>query len=285
MPETYMADDPWGTAEPAPPENRTYREILEDPFANQATRVETMADSALGHTVMLLMRRSERAAAELVLEVETFKVEHDSYHDEWLLWLEVAPEQISRFTDVLVDKLRETCRELCLRLDYYDFTLDVRETLPDVGPHWREQLRGQMTSTLRPTNQGRRVRMGPPRFKEDHLAFTNEGERAVYLALRQIQDMDLPKEATIGIYPLAGGRLPGRTWEPDFLVTYRGKSGVLEVDGPHHNGRRAMDTTRDHLFHDAGIAFVDRIPVEVVSDPDELNAVLRRFLRRLGEKS
>jgi hypothetical protein len=44
-----------------------------------------------------------------------------------------------------------------------------------------------------------------------------------------------------------------------------------------------MDITRDHLLRDAGIAFVDRVPVEALSDPIELEAVLRRFLKRLAE--
>jgi hypothetical protein len=44
-----------------------------------------------------------------------------------------------------------------------------------------------------------------------------------------------------------------------------------------------MDTTRDHLWLDAGVAFFDRIPVETVSNPKELEAFLRRFLKRLAE--
>jgi hypothetical protein len=35
--------------------------------------------------------------------------------------------------------------------------------------------------------------------------------------------------------------------------------------------------------HNAGVAFVDRIPVEVTTDTRELEAVLRRFLKRLAE--
>jgi hypothetical protein len=245
--------------------------------------METMGDSAVGHTVTLLLQRGERATAELILDVEKVAIEFDREYEEWEIWFEVAPEHFPRYTAELVDGFREACKEICQRLRYYDFSVNVRETLPDVGPQWREQLREQLASKRRPTNQGRRVRTGPPRFGEDWLAFTNEGEQTVYRALKKIQENDLPAESTIGIYPLAGGRVPGRTWEPDFLVTYKGRAGVLEVDGPHHNARRAMDTTRDHLLRDAGVAFVDRVPVEAVTDPTELNSVLRRFLRRLSE--
>jgi hypothetical protein len=117
---------------------------------------------------------------------------------------------------------------------------------------------------------------------EDGLSFTNEGELTVYLALKLLQET-LPADRTIGIFPLAGGRIPGHTWEPDVLVTYKNRAGVLEIDGPHHNARRAMDMSRDHLLRDAGVAFVDRIPVETVSDPKELGAALTRFIRRVAE--
>lgn len=79
----------------------------------------------------------------------------------------------------------------------------------------------------------------------------------MYQALKQIQE-SFPRENTIGIFPLAGGRLPGKTWEPNVLVTYKGRAGVLEIDGPHHDVRRAMDLSRDHLLLDSGIAFVVR---------------------------
>jgi hypothetical protein len=39
----------------------------------------------------------------------------------------------------------------------------------------------------------------------------------------------------------------------------------------------------DHMWLDAGTAFVDRIPVEAVSNSVELGAFLRRFLKRLAE--
>lgn len=269
-------------AEPVP---QTFQEILAgfdaDPWGDDDAQLRLMAESALGHTATLLAQRGQRSIVELVLDVEKLTVERDHNTHTWDLWLEVPPGQSSRFSSSDVDRLQDTCHEVCDRLGYSRFYLGVREILPNVGPDWRDQLRQSLTGK-RPTNQGRRIRTEPPRFVEDRLYFTNQGEQTVYRALRQIQG-ELPSDETLTIYPLAGCRVPGHTWEPDFLVTYKGRAGVLEVDGPHHNGRRAMDTTREHLLMDAGIAFVDRIPVEVVNDSAELMAVLRRFLKRLGE--
>lgn len=264
-------------------ESKTYRELLDDPFLDSNDRIRLMADSTIAHAVTLLVQRNDRESAELILNVERFHTQYDDQGSSWDIWLEVANENLAPFTDEWLERFREICQEVSTRLHYEYFYIGLREILPDVGPSWRTQLNDQIRSSRRPTNQGRRVRLQPPRFAEDHLAFTNEGEHVVYSALRKIQENDLPREETIGIYPLAGGRIPGRTWEPDFLVTYRGRAGVLEIDGPHHNSRRALDVTRDHLLRDAGIAFVDRIPVEGLQDPAELNASLRRFLRRLRD--
>ncbi|MEV6226858.1 hypothetical protein AB0L88_03055 [Saccharopolyspora shandongensis] len=279
-----MVDDA-NTTEPKTSGGESYDEILGSPWLSEDERWQMMADSSVGHIAALLLRRGERATAELLIEVDRILATFDHEYDEWDLCLEVQPEQISLFTDDLVQRLREVHGQVCERLKYPFEGLIIREVFPEVGPRWREQIREQISPKRRPTNHARRVRTGPPRFTEDWLSFTNEGERRVYQALKQIQEKDLPRDSTIGIYPLAGGRVPGRTWEPDFLVTYKGRAGVLEVDGPHHNGRRAMDTTRDHLLRDAGVGFVDRITAESLDDAAELNAALRRFLRRLGEVS
>ncbi|WP_432869236.1 hypothetical protein [Microbispora rosea] len=206
---------------------------------------------------------------------------NDEHGESWL-WLEVEPEDRPRFTNEVMDNLRPTFLDVMTRRQYRAEWVDVRETLPSVGLTWREQAREQL-SGKRVTNQGRRVRVESPRFAEDGFVFTNGGELNVYRALKQLQEKDLPVHDTIGIYPLPGARVPGRSWEPDLLVTYKGRAGVLEIDGPHHNGRRALDATRDHLLRDAGVAFVDRIPVEVLTDQAELNGALRRFLLRLSE--
>lgn len=66
-------------------------------------------------------------------------------------------------------------------------------------------------------------------------------------------------------------------------MTYKKRVGVLEIDGPQHNARRAMDMSRDNLWLDTGVAYVDRITVEALANPRELEAFLRKFLKRLAE--
>ncbi len=67
------------------------------------------------------------------------------------------------------------------------------------------------------------------------------------------------------------------TWEPDFLVIYKGRAGIIEVDGRTHVKKWLSDGSRDCLFEDAGVAYVDHIDAADIGGPE-----VDQFLRRLG---
>jgi hypothetical protein len=262
----------------------TYGDVLGNPWLDVDSETETRMHSAVGHTATLLFQRGHRDLARLLLDIPRLVMIRNNM---WAqepddLWIEVAPETMLEFGRNGVERVQEAFSEVSDRLGLRLSLAGVREVLPKVGPGWEDQLRQQLSGGKRPTNHARRVRVEPTRPVEDGLTFTNEGELMVYRALKKLQE-SLPEDDTIGIFPLAGGRIPGHTWEPDVLVTYKRRAGVVEIDGPHHNTRRAMDITRDRIWFDAGVALVDRIPVEALSSPRELEAVLRKFLKRLAD--
>ncbi|MGW7682262.1 hypothetical protein ACWGID_16085 [Kribbella sp. NPDC054772] len=275
-----VEDDPWAVAESQRP--ASYDDLIGDPWKDREKKESIIADAILGGAAILLLQRGERDVAGLVLDVEKAVLEYDPEDRSQDLWLEVAPEDRPRFSSDVVDQIKDACVEVSRRKGYGVEWISVRESLPPVGPSWREQLREQLAGK-KVSNQGRRVRVGPPRHIEDNLAFTNPGELKVYRALKHIQQKEMPTDETLSIAPLPGLRLRDHTWEPDLLIAYKGRAGIIEVDGPHHNRRRAFDGTRDHLYRDAGAAFVDRIPVEALDSHEELLAVLRRFLKRMSE--
>lgn len=262
------------------PNAQTYDELLANDSLDYGVRAKLRGEATLSLAIHLLMGRGHENIVRLLLDVERIDVDPGDQHDDDELWLEVAPEHMPGFTSDAIEKIRDACKEIEKRKSYGIWFAGAREILPDVGPDWQDNLRQLLGG--KPSNHARRTRNEPPRWAEDALSFTNDGELKVYQALKKIQGM-CPSDDTLGIFPLAGGRLPGRTWEPDVLVTYKKRAGVLEIDGPHHNARRAMDRTRDSLWLDAGVAFVDRIPVEALSDPKELDASLKKFLKRLSE--
>lgn len=80
-----------------------------------------------------------------------------------------------------------------------------------------------------------------------------------------------------------GHRTRRRNSEADFAVMIGGVWGVLEVDGPHHEGKASSDHDRDRPFHHHGAAIVQRYEaLRCYSDPD---GVVLEFLKLLHAKA
>lgn len=260
---------------------QAYDELLANHDLDYNVRAKLRGEATLSLAIHLLMGRGHEKIVRLLLDVDRIEIDpSDEEYGDDDMWLEVAPEHLTGFTKDAVEKIQDACREINRRKPYAIRFAGAREVLPDVGPDWQDNLRQLLGG--KPSNHARRIRSEPPRWADDGLSFTNDGELKVYQALKKIQAM-CPGDDTLSIFPLPAGRLPGRTWEPDVLVTYKKRAGVLEIDGPHHTARRAMDMTRDNLWLDAGVAFACRIPVEVLNDPRELDLSLKKFLKRLAE--
>jgi hypothetical protein len=72
--------------------------------------------------------------------------------------------------------------------------------------------------------------------------------------------------------------------EPDFLVCYEGKWGILEVDGPdsHPPSRAAEDHERDRLFKQHGILFVEHFDASECWE--NADGVVKKFLELLKKQ-
>ncbi len=56
---------------------------------------------------------------------------------------------------------------------------------------------------------------------------------------------------------------------------------MIEVDGPQHRNRAAADQSRDRQLQDAGVTLTERIVVEDLDQPAELDGFVERVLARL----
>lgn len=103
-------------------------------------------------------------------------------------------------------------------------------------------------------------------------------ELVLYDALRRRQDYSHPLNGfTIQPQPWVVLR-KGRHVRPDFIVTMR--SGIaIEIDGSTHNGRYAIDASRDELLHDHGLQVL-RICIEDTTDPVLVEDWVDRILAR-----
>ncbi|WP_156325338.1 hypothetical protein [Nonomuraea sp. SBT364] len=278
---------------------------------------ETLADQSvsddvhriLGGVVRILLRGDnveftdqERSAAKQLIEPLMSVRKIVLYQWNWRVnWtLQLLPEHLQAIQDEANKKILDRAFGDAVsrifagvshhdRLDVEKLDFEVFREPEDVPLDWHHLLR----QAKQAGNQGRRPRSETARSTsvaspavrppaEDGLTFTNLGELAVYRALKEIQ-AGLPLHETIGIFPLPGARVLNQTFEPDILVTYRGRVGILEIDGPKHRGRYANDRSRDRLFMNAGIPIVERLGAEEVSDQDALDAFLRIFIDRLAK--
>lgn len=146
----------------------------------------------------------------------------------------------------------------------------------NLDPNWRAELRA-IASGAEVNNQGAAhgcVNLAPIMWKE--LRFRSQSEVRVAAALDAIGVLFLPN--CLARLNVREGR---DTREADFLVCSQGKWGILEVDGPHHEGRAAQDHDRDRLFKDYGIAVVERYhSLECFSNAP---GVVRGFLELLSK--
>ncbi|MFD3544700.1 hypothetical protein ACFWUW_03615 [Streptomyces sp. NPDC058655] len=264
-------------------DSRSYEEILKDPQGVPTEEVERIrTDYLLGVTAVLLTQRGHADAANLLADVTSTErnyTDKDWDVEYYEVVLDVEPHLVERFTDEIHARILETLQEAVEREAFGVTTLRVRSLLPKVDASWRDQVRNG--GAERVINQARRVRLDPQHPIEDSLHFTNVWEHRLYQVLKA-QQAELDDTETIGIIPLAGVRVRERVFEPDFLITYRGWVGIIEVDGPYHQGQKSSDTSRDRQFLHAGVKYVDRLDVRDVKEIAQVEKFVADFLKRLG---
>ena len=232
----------------------------------------------------LLAARGDTQAASLLVDVVAVRY---AYVDRAIVdgndsitivraALLVEPPLVDRFTTDVLDRIRDALSEATWSDQMAVKSVDIVPVAAEGD--WRERV--ERTLGVGPTNQAGILPFRESRLQADRLVFGSQPELKVYEALCARQ-AELPPSETILIAPNAGVRVHGSTIMPDFLVTYRGRCGVIEVDGPGHRGKWASDRSRDQLLEDAGIAYVLRVTVEETDDPATLRLLVDRLLGRL----
>ncbi|KUL72030.1 MULTISPECIES: hypothetical protein [unclassified Streptomyces] len=269
---------------------RSLDDMLTNPNGMSDDEVQRLrCEKVLGTTAVLLHQDGDAKAAELAImlaEVVTLELEYSETDwgvEYYEAYLEVEPHLVPQFTQDDLGRIEGSMRAATRKDKFTIKELYVRPILPSVGADWRQQLKA--ANGPHPTNQARRVRVEPQHPVEDGLHFTNVWEHNVYQVLKEHQAR-LPEHETIGIVPLAAVRVPRHTFEPDFLITYKGRAGVIEVDGPHHEGpkRASNDHSRTDLLINAGVEWVARLDVRDTTQKAEVERFVSNFLARLTRR-
>jgi hypothetical protein len=269
MAQTYGVFDP-----PLPETSEEY----------EARIAQEERDKELYTTVVLLVNLNQHEAASLLAEGRLLDFEWGSAYDEdfWVAMVELSVEQLSRVTDELTNQILDALNTVH-RNDGYSYIGQVRWLPALITGDPRTFVRE--TCEAGPSNQAALAPLGPKSPTCDRLRFRDSAEVMIYEALKRCQALKAVQDphGNLLILPNPGARRHGQTIEPDFAVAYRGRIGVIEVDGCSHRGRRAADRSRDRLLEDAGIAYVDRVTAEDVKDADSAWNFVVRFLKRLKE--
>lgn len=240
-------------------------------------------DAQLGTAIKLLHRRGQHDAVSLLLQAQDIRT---SDENSWIggcsyrLYLVVDVDLFDTYeaNNAVLEAIQECFSAVVRAEDEHVTSVELLPAL--VKGDWRKDI--EATLRGKPSNQAKLVRR-PDQFPvRDSMRFRDSAEVALYEALKLKQEA-LPATETILIVPNASVRVVGRTWEPDFLVTYKGRTGVIEVDGGTHRKKYADDKSRDRLLEDAGILRVERLDVEDANNPMQVRTFVDRFLGRLSQ--
>jgi hypothetical protein len=243
------------------------------------TRENGMTDDLIiGTAVEALLEDGDEQAAVLLLDVLDWRPIYPG-EGSWVTVVLSAPRwQHDRFTPEIRDRILKAIQDPAAVEGLW--VTEIQLEAPLAQPGWRERAEERLRQG--PSNQA--VIGPPPRTwpTEDRLRFRDAGELAVYRALKRAQAA-LPPHESLTILPNPGARTRAEsTWEPDFVVAYKNRVGIIQVDGSTHQGRAAADKTKDRFFEDCGIAYVDRWVVEDTTDDAVLDDLVERFLGRLA---
>jgi hypothetical protein len=236
-------------------------------------------EQAFGTAATLLLMRNQIAAAALLAQVDrnVWSYEREDWGINYYDVLLVVPiETMDTYDEEVRDLILSTLNEVLE--GYRERITSLRVGPLAVGGEWRARVLAAIQGQV--SNHATLVPLRPSHPAFDQLNFRDMAELTVYKELRTVQER-LPETSTLTIIPNCALRVPKHTWEPDFVVIYRGKAGVIEVDGASHNAKRASDKSRERLLENAGFTYVDRFDAADCEDSATVAQLVSRFLEKL----
>jgi hypothetical protein len=163
-------------------------------------------------------RDANRVVVEIEASIEAFRFLQEANHFQGS-WDERFPSQLFYFFEDLLPHM--TLGDVV-----------IRPQPAEVSEGWRDRVRAAMEGQA--SNQGTAFGTNEP-ILHNGLYYRSKSEVRIAEALEKVEG--------VLFFPNSGSMSHGVQKEPDFLVIYRGKVGILEVDGPTHAGRAADDSS------------------------------------------
>jgi len=265
-------------------------------------------DQLLYNAVLWLVQNDYHEAAALLVECEFDGITEASYvhfdydeagwHRDYVRVILSAPHAIQRLIDtsdpanVYESEIPPEYRQepnylrgqienafaVVLRLPENDVLVETHlQLIVESEGDWRAHLRElARTKGKGVTNQGRQFNQNRvPTQVWQNLNFRSKAEVAIAQALDRRGVLYFPNCAA-----RLGPPEHRHTKEPDFLICYEGKWGILEVNSPKFHPSRGSDDERDLQFKLNGIPLIHHFQWEQCNEhPDE---VVGKFLNMLS---
>jgi hypothetical protein len=142
------------------------------------------------------------------------------------------------------------------------------------GADWRQEMYRELTSGGG-LNQARPIEGSRPLLDWAGHRFRSASELRIFQALEDTGALVIPNAlARVGLKHRLNK-------EPDFLVVYKGHTGILEIDGEpwHPPTRTVQDHDRDRLFRFHGVELVEHYDAtRCLNHPDEVVKTFLAFL-------
>lgn len=243
------------------------------------------AEQSLATTAMLLLQRGHVSAAELLTSikhqfwepaVDAYNSWRGSYYD---VVFEVPLDLLDAFDNQTLKLVRDTMNAVTEGYDKEVYTLRVRPS--PTGGDWRSTVAAARQRPV--SNHGVLTPLPASHPSLDRLKFRDMAELTVYKELKREQETRAEHE-TLTIIPNCAVRVLHHTWEVDFVVVYKQRAGIIEVDGSSHNVKRESDKSRDRLLENAGFAYVDRFDARECENTESVQRLVTRFLGKLRDR-
>lgn len=224
-------------------------------------------------------------------------------YGQFTKWLNTSEWEYSPATAYKCLLVYERSQELGIKTEWFGTQLIISlSQLVEILPRKKEHLIVQLVEILKAGKKVDRevissiISATQPRLErvdratDQKAVFSSNQPEHVWSGLRFRSNPEvqiakaLEQYADVAFFPNCKGRLntPNgkRNLEPDFLIFYQGKAGILEVDGPFHTSeRRVEEQERERYFRNHGIRVVERFDAKRCQQEPHL--VVKEFLQMM----
>jgi hypothetical protein len=211
------------------------------------------------------------------------KLEYDDFHNTAILrvkpekigFLKQTHEYLSEFDNDFPTAMPSPFEviESTIKAFHHDseISISLKPLVTELRPEWRKDLKDHREHN-EAVNHCQKYTENHPVKEHNGAKYRSNAEIRIAKELEKKEVIFFP--GNLAKIQIESGKFVQK--EPDFLVLYKGKWGMLEIDGPFHSGKAAQDHSSDRFFKIHGLKVIERFPEEDVME--DAPQIIEKFL-------